>query len=209
METELIVVGFRSAERLLVAGGGIVALVLGYRLFAQTESHDAAMEARVGKSYLLRLQRVGPGIFFALFGSALLAVVMYSNVDISFPTVQKTSTTPATVSNVHFGAETYGSATPQTRALLYARSLQILADAASFGNAPSNVEAQKSVSDAIQATNQLKEIFVDQVLGAGSFRLWQTAQSMEKLEAGYKQKLSEAQRNTIASVDRILQTGAP
>jgi hypothetical protein len=206
METELIIIGFRSAERILVAAGGIVALILGYRLFAQTDNNESAMEAQAGEKYLLRLQRIGPGIFFALFGSALLAIVMYSNVDVSFPTARWAATAPVT--NVHFGGDTYGSATPKEKALLYARSLQIVADQTSFNNAPTTPELQKSLADAIQATNQLKEIFVDQVLGEGSFRLWQTAESMERLESGYKQKLSEAQRKTIASVDRVLQTGS-
>lgn len=73
---------FRGSERLLVclfAGG---CLILGWDLFRR--GVDLAQRADFkGSGFTIRLERVGPGIFFALFGAATLAVSLRS--PLSFP----------------------------------------------------------------------------------------------------------------------------
>ena len=69
---------FRGAERLLIVGGGIVALYLGYRLFVAGFVGNQSGEF-AGKSFFIKLIKVGPGVFFALFGTCVLVVMIWAN----------------------------------------------------------------------------------------------------------------------------------
>lgn len=65
----------RSAERLLADATFGVSLVLGWNLFRIGVLKDQAAELS-GHGWKFRLQRVGPGIFFALFGAVGLVVAL-------------------------------------------------------------------------------------------------------------------------------------
>ena len=75
---------FRGAERLLIVGGGIVALYLGYRLFISGFAGGQTGEF-VGKSLSIRLIKVGPGVFFALFGTFVLIAMTWQNIVMPIP----------------------------------------------------------------------------------------------------------------------------
>jgi hypothetical protein len=75
---ETLAIGMRELERLLIVAGGIVAVVLGYRLFINLPMLDANGEGKIelpgGVS--IYLSRIGPGVFFALFGIAVLTYAL-------------------------------------------------------------------------------------------------------------------------------------
>lgn len=79
---------FRGVERLLIVAGGIIALYLGYRLFVSGLVGGQTGEL-IGKSLSVRLVRVGPGIFFALFGTCVLIVMTWQNIVTSTPKVDE------------------------------------------------------------------------------------------------------------------------
>lgn len=65
----------RSLERLLADSMFGVSLILGWNLFRVGVLKDQTAELS-GKGWKVRLQRVGPGVFFALFGAVGLVVAL-------------------------------------------------------------------------------------------------------------------------------------
>jgi hypothetical protein len=65
----------RMAERILIAFGGIISIILGYRLFmvASLDHKDISGGTFKTALFSVSLSKVGPGIFFALFGAYILA----------------------------------------------------------------------------------------------------------------------------------------
>lgn len=76
----LMVVG-RILERALIASGGILALWLGFRLFALSSSERSSAELS-GHGFAFKAERIGPGVFFALFGAVLLSYSTMSQINI-------------------------------------------------------------------------------------------------------------------------------
>jgi hypothetical protein len=76
-----IVAELRMIERLLAVGIGGMSIFLGYRLFlALPDIRDAAGEFHLPLDSRIILSRVGPGAFFALFGTAVVALSLYAGV---------------------------------------------------------------------------------------------------------------------------------
>ncbi len=71
----------RAAERLIVDTMFGVSLVLGWNLFRVGIVNEQSAEAS-GKGWKVRLQKVGPGVFFALFGTIGLVVALQRPLDI-------------------------------------------------------------------------------------------------------------------------------
>jgi hypothetical protein len=67
MDNSQIVLWGRTIERLLTVGFSGLSIVLGWSLFKARLLKDQTAEF-TSKSWTIRLERVGPGIFFALFG---------------------------------------------------------------------------------------------------------------------------------------------
>jgi hypothetical protein len=67
MDNSEIVLWGRTIERLLTVGFSGLSIVLGWSLFKARLLKDQTAEF-TSKSWTIRLERVGPGIFFALFG---------------------------------------------------------------------------------------------------------------------------------------------
>jgi len=77
MTTDQILAVGRVTERLLICLFSGLSLVLGWNLFRAgvLDQQSASAQAR---GWRIELKRVGPGVFFALFGSAVLAVSLHS-----------------------------------------------------------------------------------------------------------------------------------
>jgi hypothetical protein len=74
MEPQLLGIGARHLERLVIALSGALAIWLGYRLFLGmplAERGTGKLQLRGGISIFI--SRVGSGVFFALFGAGVLA----------------------------------------------------------------------------------------------------------------------------------------
>jgi hypothetical protein len=77
MDSELIAVAARHLERLLIVVAGGLSIYLGYRMFlaiprAAAETGEGKLELPGGVS--IYVTRVGPGVFFALFGAVILGL---------------------------------------------------------------------------------------------------------------------------------------
>ena len=65
--------------RLGVLACGLVSIVLGYRLFMQgLATQPGDLEAGVG-GHSLKLRNIAPGTFFALFGAAIIATLVWTS----------------------------------------------------------------------------------------------------------------------------------
>jgi len=58
--------------RLLQIGAGVLLCVLGYQLFARVPMADSGADISVANHFKLNFTKIGPGVFFALFGAAVL-----------------------------------------------------------------------------------------------------------------------------------------
>src|SRR5688572_8561747 len=72
MDSDLITIAARHLERLLIVVAGGLSIVLGYRMFlaiprAGEDKGEGKLELPGGIS--VYVTRVGPGVFFALFGA--------------------------------------------------------------------------------------------------------------------------------------------
>ena len=79
-EVNTLILG-RVIERLIICVFGGVSLVCGWNLFRVGIADRQTAELAV-KDWRIKLQRVGPGVFFALFGAAVLVVSLRSPVSI-------------------------------------------------------------------------------------------------------------------------------
>jgi len=77
----------RGLERLIAVLAGAVAIYLGFRLFLAVPGadQDGRAELSFAKDSRIVLTRIGPGVFFALFGAAIIVSSYYFAVRIEDP----------------------------------------------------------------------------------------------------------------------------
>jgi hypothetical protein len=73
----------RMFERLLITGGGILSIFLGFLLFWKADLKQLSGGTLKTEFMSVSITKVGPGIFFALFGVAVLVTSLYKPVEIS------------------------------------------------------------------------------------------------------------------------------
>ena len=84
MTTFLVIWGI---ERVLIAFVGLASITFGYFLFLKGVVVDQAAEIE-RQSWKVKLQKVGPGVFFAGFGAAIIAIMATKQVTVEeFPSV--------------------------------------------------------------------------------------------------------------------------
>ena len=64
----------RMVEGIIIAFGGILSIVLGYRLFMVVSANNSVSGGNFKSAlFNITLSKVAPGVFFALFGAYILA----------------------------------------------------------------------------------------------------------------------------------------
>lgn len=108
---ELLTIEWRGIERLMVVGFGGLSIYLGYLLFIKVPTYkDADGKVTIPGGIVVVLTRVGPGVFFALFGSVILSVSLAFGVVIHGPQGRLQDALP--VSQDHQGRISYSVAMP-------------------------------------------------------------------------------------------------
>jgi hypothetical protein len=75
---------YREVERILAVVISGMSIYLGYRLFLDVKAQqDSAGKLQLPGGIVIYLTRIGPGVFFALFGSAVIGLSLKSTVSIS------------------------------------------------------------------------------------------------------------------------------
>ena len=83
MDNQTLAVFLREAERILVDLGGVLSIYLGFQLFLRMpgrERGEGKFELPGGIS--IYVSRVGPGVFFSLFGAAILGLSLIHGVSL-------------------------------------------------------------------------------------------------------------------------------
>ena len=87
MDPVVATIVMRFVERLLVVGGGILAVYCGYRLFLAMPSRErGAGKLELPGGVSIHLSRIGPGVFFSLFGAVILSLSFHYSVSLNVPT---------------------------------------------------------------------------------------------------------------------------
>ena len=82
MDTVTTFVSLRFAERICAVIGGGLSISLGYRLFLEVpQRHDSSGKVILPWDITVVLTRVGPGIFFALFGAAVVGSSFFKGME--------------------------------------------------------------------------------------------------------------------------------
>ena len=81
MDLIVVTAVMRALERLLSIGVGLLSIYLGFRLFlALPDLEPGAGRIKLPGGISIYLTRVGPGVFFSLFGSVIIALSFYFGV---------------------------------------------------------------------------------------------------------------------------------
>ena len=116
----------RAAERLMLVLAGMLAVYLGYRLFAQMPAADKSEgRLKLPGGVSIHLSRTGPGLFFALFGAAIIGYSVTRPFDLKIP-AEIAATRPGaaeaaagrTIQLSGFGPATQAQSGPDTETIL-------------------------------------------------------------------------------------------
>ena len=97
MDPEAITTVARSAERLIICLSGAASLAMGWNLFKVGVVGPQSGELK-GKDWSVKLQRCGPGIFFALFGAIILIFSIQGQLRLNPAAAAATATQTAQIS---------------------------------------------------------------------------------------------------------------
>jgi hypothetical protein len=167
----------RGIERLAIVLIGGLAIYLGYRLFLAVKA-EAEGEAKITLPHdvTVMVSRVGPGVFFALFGSLVVVASLYFSIHYSDAerNVVYSGMAPAGVS-----AATVAAAAPPREALELER-LRLRQEIEFLNRLPALLAAGLSEGQGGAVARHLREIklrlmstvWADDWADPASFRLW-------------------------------------
>lgn len=189
MSEETIAVLARSIERILICLFGGTSLVLGWNLFRIGVVQQQTAELKAG-NWSANLQKVGPGVFFALFGAAILIVLVRAQLTVPSPN-------PKGSVVMYYGEQ------DETRARHLARSINTVRAyfvADKSGN-PSPVD-RALVEQAIQELLDLRNDLGRRALGDDLFSTYQASVDRYVQDPA---RVSQKEREAISSLTPWMQ----
>jgi hypothetical protein len=208
--TDIIVLG-RVVERLLIVASGGLSLILGWHLFIRNITLEQSGELISG-TLSIKLLKVGPGIFFALFGSVILGISISNTASIKQPENRHennpTIPLPTFKPDInYFGKIDSNNLRIQTIATLNS-TLELLSP--NVINNPSVLQVElDSLSEAREQIVHIKDQWITTIEGTDSMELWnlhkdQFAQNPASLREVVRLPLSKVQllMNTAITDDR-------
>lgn len=178
MEVEII----RAFERLLIVAFGGTSIILGWHLFKiGVVSPQSGIFS--GKGFKFSLQKVGPGIFFSLFGTVVLSISLMHGLK----TITKTQdpiSGSSTITEVHLAGKIQGSNLYRiTKAINTLDLIQIESSARTNTN-------KNAIKKAIEQLRAHRDILARQKFDASSLRTYQQCKDSKdaicKLSNSYK-----------------------
>jgi hypothetical protein len=183
MDLILIAAMMRALERLLAIGSGLLSIYLGFRLFlALPEVEPGAGRIKLPGGISIYLTRVGPGVFFSLFGSLIIALSFYFGVTASesqgVPLESQLTGQPVGTQRSFTGAAAEGAGTdPQSRQVERATVERMIRD---LNRMPGLMRADLAPRDRdlVQTLDHTKVRLMREVWDAeawgdyGAFELW-------------------------------------
>jgi hypothetical protein len=215
--TQDLVAYSRVGERLLVGLAGALSLWLGYRLFrvvgeASTPlagpltpgQAGGGIEGNIGKYVRLKMWDVGPGLFFALFGSCLLAYLLFSDVKIAVETGQsdKAEVSQKTRTTIKWNIPGLTPEQNSERIAAIVRAIRSLQDVGLSADASSS-DAKNRQANAITTLVQSIPQLVDAGFGPGAYAIYERL----KVNPSDREKASDADRQKFDAVSATVNSG--
>lgn len=126
----------RVVERALAIIIGGISIYLGYRLFIQLPTQkDSTGKLTLPGNISVYFSRVGPGVFFCLFGAAILIVSLQHGIDLDLTSTASVSTSPPgadTHLRIRYMGGDTDAATPDRRDALRAEARRTIAELNKF-----------------------------------------------------------------------------
>jgi hypothetical protein len=191
----------RSLERILIVGSAALSLYYGYRLFSLSTAEQGELAAKMG-SWQLNIARVGPGVFFALFGSAVLVYALSQSTSI------KTESSGAT--EVHGALGVAVKDKDQRTEVL--RAVNTLSQLVTTGSLPPTPEALETLRRVSNALEPVRKQLVDQRFGEGAYAEWARLSQLQAASGSpnfaremedpkVKQRFNEVDDETTATLE--------
>ena len=179
MSPEAVLIVGRIAERLLITFFGGMSLWLGWRLFwARARVLEQQAEFSF-KSFVVKFQRVAPGIFFAAFGAVLLSLSVWRPLTLSNPS-----------SSISYLNDK--SALEDLRAMNFIVQVSKIPPAMPIGSLDRESLQKKGV-----AFDHIRNAILSSIVGQDNFSLW----------LRYKDRLDQTppeDRVRLAEIQRLL-----
>ena len=200
-----ILAGMRFSERLIVAGSGVLALWLGFKLFskaADRASEAGTMVLSLGDRLKLQMESIGPGVFFALFGTAILIYVMSSQVQLNARLVLDDG--KSVEQRVVMGAMSVKGLSPPEFAAQQAYAIKVLSQYATSGMTAPTPAGQQRLRTAVDELDGLMSTLVDTAVGErGAYAYWKSVRPQESAP-NFRNSLPNLDRERLEKVDKVL-----
>lgn len=170
----------RALERLLIVLTGAMAMYLGYRLFALVSSEAGELIAK-GSGWSIRLVRVGPGVFFALFGASIVVYAMKSSPTVSYMSGLNSEDQSRQAIDIHGGFSPLAlKALSKRDSIVAMNTLDTL-----LQSSPQQLTEEQvgRLRHAVNNLEPLKRYMVDAELGAGRYDEWYRLSQLQQANA--------------------------
>jgi hypothetical protein len=149
----------RGIERLAIVLIGGMAIYLGYRLFLAVKA-EAAGEAKITLPHdvTVMVSRVGPGVFFALFGSMVVIASLYFSISYSDPFRTVSGMAPAGVPAMGETASMAPSASASLDETLRLARLRLRQEIEFLNSLPGLLNSDLSEAQRAAITRHVREI---------------------------------------------------
>lgn len=160
----------RALERLLVVMFGGLAMYYGFKLFYLVSSHDGELSAK-GSTWQFRMVRVGPGVFFALFGTVIVTYALFQS-----PTIVKKG--HDTTVEIRGGTPTVdASRASDTGTLRAIATIKVFT--ASAGEKPTAKQIE-GLQRALRELEVVQARVIDAQFGQGAYSEWNRLKEKER-----------------------------
>ncbi len=160
----------RVLERLIIVAIAGLSMFYGFRLFAITAADEGSLTAKAG-GWQIKLAKVGPGVFFALFGAAIVIYALFKA-----PTIKSDPS----------GTEVQGALPNvagvtedgRSRALRALNSIRKISE----GSNPSLAVPERSqLASASGALEPLQATLIDSIAGEGAYNQWRHLSDLQQV----------------------------
>lgn len=198
-------IAFRFGERFTVTLSGVLLLFLGYKLF-QKNTELGSLNAEIPDKLKLQIQRVGPGVFFAVFGTVLLVYVMTSTIEVDIRQDPSKNTASSEKQTMRLSGFVADSLSDKEKSAQLARALALIKTYLIGGGAPTTAESQNELQDAIILVDAMIGDFVDSAVGKGAYAKYIFTVSQMVANPNYLDGLDDNTRSEFMQVQEILES---
>jgi hypothetical protein len=198
MSTEQIFALGRVVERLLICVFGGISLALGWNLFRVGVVTQQTAELSA-KGWRVNLKRVGPGVFFALFGSAVLSLSLRSplNLPLQLAPDSGSGTVAGQNGKKDEGTVSYAHGDDPEVAKNWVASINTVEQSVTKDKFTSSAE-QQAVARSEKSLAQLRDALVMRQFGAQLFSEYQAYKKKKSVSPG---AVTEQDDRRFAGID--------